>query len=77
MSSAAIRPGWPARSTFIDEILAAAGGENVFSDLEAQYGPVSSEEFLVRSIDLLLAPEGVEVLLPTDRHPSGEGFPSP
>lgn len=60
-------PPWVAGAdTFIHEILAAAGGENVFSDLEALYGPVSPEEFLVRNIEVLLAPEGVEVLVPSD-----------
>jgi iron complex transport system substrate-binding protein len=58
-------PPWVAGpGTFIDELLTIAGGENVFSDLTALYGPVSSEEFLVRHIDLLLAPEGSEVVLP-------------
>jgi ABC-type Fe3+-hydroxamate transport system substrate-binding protein len=55
--------------TFIDELLATAGGENSFSDLKALYGPVSPEEFLVRKIDILLAPEGGEVLLPSGRIP--------
>jgi iron complex transport system substrate-binding protein len=59
-------PPWVAGpGTFIDELLTWAGGENSFSDLEALYGPVSPEEFLVREIDLLLAPEGGEVLLPS------------
>jgi iron complex transport system substrate-binding protein len=59
-------PPWVAGpGTFIDELLGIAGGENVFSDLEALYGPVSPEEFLVRDIDLFLAPEGGEVLLPS------------
>ena len=59
-------PPWVAGpDTFIQEILAAAGGKNVFSDLEGQYGPVSPEEFLVRDIDVLMAPEGVEVRVPT------------
>lgn len=59
-------PPWVAGpGTFIDELLASAGGENSFSDLEALYGPVSPEEFLVREIDLLLAPEGGEVFLPS------------
>jgi iron complex transport system substrate-binding protein len=63
-------PPWVAGpDTFIHEILTAAGGENVFSDLEAQYGPVSPEEFLVRNIELLMAPEGVEVLVPTSDIP--------
>jgi iron complex transport system substrate-binding protein len=63
-------PPWVAGpGTFIDELLATAGGENSFSDLEALYGPVSPEEFLVREIDLLLAPEGGEVFLSSDRVP--------
>jgi iron complex transport system substrate-binding protein len=58
-------PLWVAGpNTFIQEILVAAGGKNVFSDLEGQYGPVSPEEFLVRDIDVLMAPEGVEVRVP-------------
>jgi len=63
-------PPWVAGpDTFIHELLAIAGGENVFSDLEALYGPVSLEEFLVRDIDLLLAPEGAEVLIPATTAP--------
>jgi iron complex transport system substrate-binding protein len=59
-------PPWVAGpGTFIDELLGIAGGENVFSDLEALYGPVSPEEFLVRDVDLFLAPEGGDVLLPS------------
>jgi iron complex transport system substrate-binding protein len=59
-------PPWVAGSgTFIHELLTAAGGENAFSDLEVLYGPVSPEEFLVRKIDLLLAPEGGDVFLPS------------
>jgi iron complex transport system substrate-binding protein len=59
-------PPWVAGGdTYIHEILTAGGGENVFADLGAQYGPVSPEEFLVRSIDILVAPEGVETILPT------------
>jgi iron complex transport system substrate-binding protein len=63
-------PPWVAGpGTFIDELLTAAGGENSFSDLGALYGPVSPEEFLVREIDLLLAPEGGEFSLPSVRVP--------
>ncbi len=59
-------PPWVAGPrTFIDELLGIAGGENVFSDLKALYGPVSQEELLIRDIDLFLAPEGGEVFLPT------------
>ena len=63
-------PPWVAGGdTYIHEILTAGGGENVFSDLESQYGPVSPEEFLVRRIDILMAPEGVEVVLPNIQIP--------
>jgi len=63
-------PPWVAGpGTFIDELLTTAGGENSFSDLTALYGPVSPEEFLVRDIDLLLAPEGGEVLLSSTNIP--------
>lgn len=59
-------PPWVAGpGTFIDELLSAAGGENPFADLKVPYGPVSPEEFLARDIDLLLAPEGGEVFLPS------------
>jgi iron complex transport system substrate-binding protein len=60
-------PPWVAGpNTFIHEMMAAAGGENVFADLDGLYGPISLEELLVRDIDLLLAPVGGEVLLPSD-----------
>ncbi len=63
-------PPWVAGpGTFIDELLELAGGENVFADLGDLYGPVSSEEFLVRPIDLVVAPEGAEVLLPSSSLP--------
>jgi iron complex transport system substrate-binding protein len=63
-------PLWVAGpGTFIDELLTIVGGENPFSDLGALYGPVSPEEFLVRDIDLLLAPEGGEVVLPSSDIP--------
>lgn len=55
-------PPWVAGpGTFIHELLVTAGGENVFSDLDVLYGPVSLEAFLVRDIDVVLAPEGSEV----------------
>jgi iron complex transport system substrate-binding protein len=70
-------PPWVAGpDTFIHELLTAAGGENVFSDLGALYGPVSPEEFLVREIDLLLTPEGGNVVLPTLELPVKRVSPS-
>ncbi len=58
-------PPWVAGpGSYIEELLEVAGGENVFSDLQALYGPVSREVFLVREMDLLLAAEGAEVSFP-------------
>jgi len=58
-------PPWVAGpGSYIEELLELAGGTNVFSDLTGLYGPVNEEIFLVREIDLLLAPEGVEVSFP-------------
>jgi iron complex transport system substrate-binding protein len=58
-------PPWVAGpGSYIGELLELAGGVNVFSDLSTLYGPVSVEAFLVREIDLILAPEGKELELP-------------
>ncbi len=76
-------PPWVAGGgSYLDELLRAAGGENVFADLGAPYGPVSPEQFLGRRIDLLLAPEGGEVRLPElgiplRRVPSALEMPGP
>ena len=70
-------PPWVAGpDTFINELLVAAGGENVFSDLTGLYGPVSPEEFLVRKIDLILTPEGGAVVLPNSEIPVARVSPS-
>ena len=50
--------------SYIHELLAVAGGENAFADLSKVYGPVNTEAFLAREIDLLLAAEGAEISLP-------------
>lgn len=58
-------PPWVAGpGSYIGELLEVAGGENVFSDLDVLYGPVNTEVFLVREMDLLLAAEGASVSLP-------------
>lgn len=58
-------PPWVAGpGSYLQELLELAGGVNVFSDLEGLYGPVNAEVFLVREMDLILAPEGAEVVLP-------------
>jgi iron complex transport system substrate-binding protein len=44
--------------TYVDELIRAAGGENVFSDLGELYAPVSAEEFLSREIDVVLVTPG-------------------
>ncbi len=59
-------PPWAAGpETFIGELLEVAGGVNVFADLGGLYGPVSQEEILAREIDLIIAPRGSELSLPT------------
>ncbi|MFC1660614.1 ABC transporter substrate-binding protein [Gemmatimonadota bacterium] len=58
-------PPWVAGGgTFLEELIEAAGGVNVFGDLDVLYGPVSPEELMAREIDLLFLPEGSEVALP-------------
>lgn len=58
-------PPWVAGPlSYLHEILTLAGGENAFSDLDAAYGPVSQEAFLVRGIELILTPEGGDPALP-------------
>ena len=48
-------PPWVAGpNSYIDEILALAGGRNVFSDLGFLYGSVSPEQLRVRKIDVVL-----------------------
>ncbi len=52
-------PPWVAGSgTFVDEILTAAGGENVFDDLPARYAEVSLETLVSRDIEIILVVEG-------------------
>lgn len=54
-------PPWVAGpETYINDLIHLAGGDNVFHDLDALYGPVSTEELVVRDMDLLLIPEGGE-----------------
>ncbi len=52
-------PPWVAGpGTFLDQLLDAAGGENVFGDLDRLYGAVSTEALVAREPELLLLPEG-------------------
>ena len=43
----------------IDELMALAGGKNVFDDLGPLYAPVSMEALLARELDLILLSEGL------------------
>lgn len=76
-------PPWVAGpGSFIEELLTAAGGENVFSDLGEIFGPVNAEVFLVREIDVLLAASDAEVSIPeigltVHRVSSGIEIPGP
>ena len=55
-------PPWVAGpGTYVDQLIQAAGGENVFSDLSGLYAPVSLEEFLSREIDVILVMPGTEL----------------
>jgi iron complex transport system substrate-binding protein len=44
-------------NTYIDEVLAMVGGDNVFSDLDRLYASVSPEELRTREIDVVLVSE--------------------
>ena len=60
-------PPWVAGpGSYVDQLIRAAGGENVFADVEALYGPVSVEAFLVRDIDVVLAEPGSTLPEPID-----------
>lgn len=51
-------PPWVAGpGTYIHELLALAGGENVFADLGTLYASVSVEAFVARPVDVILTPE--------------------
>jgi iron complex transport system substrate-binding protein len=53
-------PPWVAGpGTYIDELMALAGGKNVFDDLGTLYGPVSMEALLDRDLDLILLSNGL------------------
>ena len=53
-------PPWVAGpGTYIDELMAVAGGKNVFDDLGTLYAPVSIEALLDRNLDLILLSNGL------------------
>ena len=53
-------PPWVAGpGTYIDELMAVAGGNNVFDNLGPLYAPVSMEALLDRNLDLILLSNGL------------------
>ena len=53
-------PPWVASpDTYISELVAVAGGMNVFDDLGPLYAPVSMEALLARDLDLILLSSGL------------------
>ncbi len=64
-------PPWVAGpGTYIDELMAIAGGKNVFDDLGPLYAPVSMEALLDRDLDLILLSEGLTPPSPLAHVPS-------
>ncbi len=64
-------PPWVAGpGTYIDELMAMAGGKNVFDDLGPLYAPVSMEALLDRDLDLILLSEGLTPPSPLAHVPS-------
>ena len=43
--------------TYLHQLIAVSGGQNIFEDLEHEYVPVSLEEFFIRKPDLILSTE--------------------
>ena len=64
-------PPWVAGpGTYIDELMAVAGGKNVFADLGTLYAPVSMEALLDRDLDLILLSNGLTPPSPLAHVPS-------
>jgi iron complex transport system substrate-binding protein len=64
-------PPWVAGpGTYIDELMAVAGGINVFDDLGTLYAPVSMEALLDRDLDLILLSNGLTPPSPLAHVPS-------
>jgi iron complex transport system substrate-binding protein len=52
-------PPWVAGAgTYVDELIAVAGGTNVFADLGTLYAAVSPEELVARDVDVVLLSRG-------------------
>jgi ABC-type Fe3+-hydroxamate transport system substrate-binding protein len=45
----------PGRSSFLTEILSLCGGENVFSEIQAESSPVSIESVMMKNPDVIIA----------------------
>lgn len=55
-------PPWTAGAgTYIDELIAVAGGRNVLDDVEGLYGAVSPEVVATRPVDVVLLADGARV----------------
>ncbi len=64
-------PPWVAGpGTYLDELMAVAGGNNVFDDIGPLYAPVSMETLLDRSLDLVLLSDGLTLPSPLAHVPS-------
>ena len=64
-------PPWVAGpGTYIDQLMAVAGGKNVFDDLGPLYAPVSMESLLDRDLDLVLLSNGLTQPPPLAHVPS-------
>ena len=76
-------PPWMASpNTYIGQVVAIAGGDNLFADDTGLYAPISVEEVLRRRPDVLLLTEGARVPtglrgLPVLRAPASLGIPGP
>ncbi len=76
-------PPWMASpTTYIGQVVAIAGGDNVFADDTGLYAPISVEEVLRRRPDVLLLTDGARVPtalrgLPVLRAPASLGIPGP
>jgi iron complex transport system substrate-binding protein len=58
-------PPWVAGpGSYLHQLLELAGARNVFSDLKGLYGPVNTEVFLVREMDLILVPQESDFGIP-------------
>ena len=70
-------PPWVAGpGTYIDELMAIAGGKNVFDDIGPLYAPVSMEALLDRNLDLILLSNGLTPPSPLVHVPSAVLPPS-